>query len=59
MFNKESDPNFSNVIYRVVRDPRLLRFQSLDHEPLTFKLETMTGRAINGSFYLSELQKVL
>ena len=61
VFNKESDPNFSNVIYRVsvVRDPRLLRFQSLDHEPLTFKLETMTGNAINGSFYLSELQKVL
>ena len=36
VFNKESDPNFSNVIYRVsvVREPRLLRFQSIDHEPL-------------------------
>jgi len=60
-FNKESDPNFSNRIYRVstVRDASLLRFQSLDQEPISFKLETRTGRAINGSFYLSQLQKVL
>jgi hypothetical protein len=61
VFNKESDPNFTNTIYRVsaVRDARLLRFRSLDQEPITFKLETVTGRAINGSFYLSEIQKVL
>mgnify|MGYP001047056352 CR=1 FL=1 len=66
IFAKESDKNFTNEIFRVVeiRDPTRLGF-SYDFEPVTFKVERL-GRAprsrertsINGSFYLSELQKV-
>ena len=60
-FNKESDPNFSKEIFRIheIRDPMELSFRSYDQEPVTFKLMSLRGRLINGSFYDNQLQKVL
>lgn len=70
-FSKESDKNFTNEIFRVteIRDPTLRGFDTYDQEPVTFKIARLRGaripigrarerRSINGSFYLSELQKV-
>jgi len=70
-FPKESDKNFSNEIFRItaVRDAREEGFDTLDEEPITFKIARLDGariprgkaierKSIRGSFYRSELQKV-
>ena len=70
-FAKESNKNLTNEIFTIteVRDPLLRGHDTYDEEPVTFKITRLRGarapigrarerRSINGSFYLSELQKV-
>ena len=58
---KESDPNFTDEVFRIheIRDPMQKVFRSYDQEPITFKLMSLGGVKIKGSFYGSQIQKVL